>query len=360
MPNKTPFFAQHEKLNAALTDFHDWMLPMHYGSPIAEHNAVRQQCGLFDTSHMGEIEVQGKDAEKLLQSLLVRDISAMKAGQIRLAAMCNEDGGIMDDLTVYKFSGEKFWLVVNAGPYESDLLWIKRNAKGVDAKAEGLRSNTAKLDLQGPKAERVLQKLVKENLNEIKYYNFKEMQVADVGCIASRSGYTGEDGFELYFDSGSSEKVWNALMQAGKEFGLMPCGLAARDSLRLEAGMLLYGQDIDSEHSILLCPYEKIVSWNKGFFGKRALVKQRRLGVREKLIGFELVEKGIARHGCEILVGEKKAGIATSAGFSPTLKKSIGLGYIAKEFGEIGQEIEIDIRGKRVKAKVVDLPFYRR
>jgi aminomethyltransferase len=360
MPEKTPFFALHQTLGAALTDFHGWLLPMHYGSPIAEHNAVRQQCGLFDVSHMGEIEVQGKDAEKLLQSLLVRDISGMKAGQIRLAAMCNEEGGILDDLTVYKFSEEKFWLVVNAAPYESDLLWVKRNAKAMDAKAEGLRYNTAKLDLQGPNAERVLQKLVKENLKEIKYYNFKEMQVADIDCIASRSGYTGENGFELYFDAGNAEKIWNALTQAGKEFGLLPCGLAARDSLRLEAGMLLYGQDIDSEHSILLCPYEKIVSWNKRFVGKRALVKQRKLGIKEKLVGFELVEKGIARHGCEIFANSGKAGIATSAGFSPTLKKSIGLGYIAKEFGEIGQEIEIDIRGKRVKAVVAALPFYKR
>ena len=163
MPEKTPFFALHQALGAALTDFHGWLLPLHYGSPIAEHNAVRQACGLFDTSHMGEILVQGEDAEKLLQSLLVRDISGMKKGQMRLAAMCNEDGGIMDDLTVYKFSGEKFWLVVNAGPYESDLLWIKRNAKGIDAKAEGLRQDMAKLDLQGPKAERVLQKLVELN-----------------------------------------------------------------------------------------------------------------------------------------------------------------------------------------------------
>ncbi len=360
MPNKTPFFALHQALGAALTDFHGWMLPLHYGSPIAEHNAVRQQCDLFDVSHMGEIEVLGKDAEKLLQSLLVRDISGMKKGQMKLAAMCNEAGCILDDLTVYKFNKEKFWLVVNAVPYESDLLWVQKNAKGIDAKAEGLRQTMAKLDLQGPKAEKVLQKLAEENLNKIKYYNFKEIKLNTVDCLVSRSGYTGEDGFELYFDAGNAEKVWNALMQAGKEFGLLPCGLAARDTLRLEAGMLLHGQDIDAEHSILLCPYEKIVSWNKGFVGKRALVKQKRLGVKEKLIGFELIEKGIARHGCEIFANSGKVGIATSAGFSPTLKKSIGLGYIAKEFSAVGQEIEINIRGKRVKAKVVELPFYRR
>lgn len=360
MPEKTPFFALHQTLGAALADFHGWLLPLHYGSPIAEHNAVRKSCGLFDVSHMGEILVQGKDAEKLLQLLLVRDIAGMKAGRMCLAAMCNEQGGVLDDLTVYKFGEEKFWLVVNAGPYESDLRWVQRNAKARDVKAEGLRSNTAKLDLQGPKAEQVLQKLVKENLKEIKYYDFKEMQVADVDSVVSRSGYTGEDGFELYSDAGNAEKIWNSLMQAGAEFGLLACGLAARDLLRVEAGMLLYGQDIDVKHSILQCPYEKMIDWKKGFIGKMALLKQKQKGVKEKLIGFELIEKGIARQGCEIFVNAGKAGIATSAGFSPTLKKSIGLGYIAKEFSEIGQEIEIDIRGKRVKAVVVKPPFYKR
>ncbi len=360
MPQKTPFHAMHERLRAKLTDFHGWLLPLYYRTPIAEHNAVRQQAGLFDTSHMGVIQVEGKDAEKLLQMLIARDISGMRPGQMRLAVLCNENGGILDDLTVYKFGEEKFWLVVNSVPYENDFNWVKEHAAGMDVKISGLREKTAKLDLQGRKAEAVLQKLVQGNLNEIGRYNFREVEINGVGCVVSRSGYTGEDGFELYFAAGKAEEMWNALMQAGAGFNLQPCGLAARDMLRLEAGMLLHGQDIDAKHSLLLCHYEKMVGWDKEFIGKRALLKQREQGVKEKLVGFELLERGIARNACRILKKGEEIGVVTSGTFSPTLKKGIGLGYIGKEFSAAGTEFEIEIRGKAVKAKVAKLPFYRR
>ncbi len=360
MPNKTALYEVHRKLGATMADFHGWLLPLYYTTPVAEHNAVREKCGLFDVSHMGEIMVEGKDAKQLIQRVVVRDIAGMQQGEMRLAVMCNENGGILDDLTVYKFSAEKFWLVVNAAPYENDLRWVQKHGKGMNVRVRGLRKHTAKLDLQGPKAEAVLQQLSGKDLREISYYNFGEIKVAEAECVASRSGYTGEDGFELYFDAGNAEKVWSGLAEAGKRFGLVPCGLAARDTLRLEAGVLLYGQDIDSGHSILQCPYEKIVSWGKEFVGKKELLKQRQAGIKEKLVGFELIGRGIARHGSKILCNGKNAGVVTSGSFAPTLKKSIGFCYISAALGAAGAEFEVDIRGRKVRAKVVEMPFYRR
>ncbi len=273
--------------------------------------------------------------------------------------MCNEAGGILDDLIVYRFGGEKFWVVVNAGPCESDLGWMKRQAQGMKVEVSGLRERTAKLDLQGPLAEKALQKVAAGNLEEIKYYNFAEMKIAGVECVVSRSGYTGEDGFEIYFGPGNAKLVWDKLMEAGKEFGVKPCGLAARDSLRLEAGMLLSGQDFDEKRTPLECPYAKLVSWEKEFIGREALERKREKGVEERLVGFELVERGIPRLGCGFLKEGKKVGIASSGSFSPTLKKGIGLGYIGEGLSSVGSEFQVEVRGKPIAAKVVELPFYR-
>ncbi len=347
-------------MNAKIIDFYSWQLPLYYSTPVAEHNTVRKSAGLFDTSHMGEIQIEGKDAENLLQLLLIRDISKMKPGQMRLAVMCNLQGCILDDLTVYKFSEEKFWVVVNGSQYEKDFSWIQENARHFDVKVSGLRSETAKLDLQGPRAELILQGLAEENLSEIKYYQFKELRVSGIPCVVSRSGYTGEDGFELYFSGEKATGLWNALLKAGKQDVLLPCGLAARDTLRLEAGMLLYGADIDEKHSLLQSPYKKLINWEKQFLGKEELEKQRSRGTGQNLVGFELAEKGIARQGHHILNNSQEIGVVTSGSFSPTLKKSIGLGYIGSEFSEPGKGFEVDIRGKKVKAKVVETPFYKR
>ncbi|MCX6799292.1 MAG: glycine cleavage system aminomethyltransferase GcvT, partial [Candidatus Diapherotrites archaeon] len=233
MPAKTPLFAEHERLGATITDFHGWLLPVYYSMPIAEHNAVRERCGLFDVSHMGALLVEGKDAQRLIQRIVVRDISKMCAGEIKLGAICNEKGGIVDDLTIYKFAEEKFWLVVNAGPYDTDLRIAKENAAGLSVSVEGLRAKNAKIDIQGPKAALALQKIAAEPLGDLKYYNFKEMKVGGAPCVVSRSGYTGEDGFEIYFGAKHAQKLWRALLEAGKEFGIAPCGLGARDTLRL-------------------------------------------------------------------------------------------------------------------------------
>jgi aminomethyltransferase len=360
MAKQTALFETHKGLNARITGFHGWEMPLYYTAPLQEHNAVRESCGLFDVSHMGEILVQGKDAERLLQRVLVRDIAGMDAGQVRLAVMCNEKGGVLDDLTVYQFDPEEFWLVVNAGPYENDLAWVRRHSEGMDVVVTGLRDGTAKLDLQGPDAGKVLAKAGLGSRGETKYYNFVETEVGGVSALVSRSGYTGEDGFELYFGAEKAEEMWAALMEAGKGFGIEACGLAARDTLRLEAGMVLYGQDLDEGKTPLQCSYRKLVCWEKDFVGKKALERQREEGVREVLAGFELTERGIARHGDLLFCGEKQAGSVTSGSFSPSLKKGIGLGYIEQEFSPAGTEILAEIRGKRVKARVAELPFYRR
>ena len=362
MPQKTPLFEEHERLGAAITDFHGWMLPVYYSTPVAEHNAVRSACGLFDVSHMGEILLEGKDAEKLAQKVVARDITGMKEGGMRLGVMCSEKGGIIDDLTVYKFSGEKFWAVVNAATYEKDFMAFAGNAGGLDVRVSGLRDGTAKIDLQGPAAQEILGKITGLDFEKIKFYNFAEIKLCGAGCVASRSGYTGEDGFELYFGAEKAAEIWNSLLGAGKENGLVPCGLGARDTLRLEAGMMLCGQDFDEGRTPLQCPYGRIIGWEKDFIGKKALLKQKKKPAGALLAGFEMTGRGIARNGCKIFRAEggKQAGIVTSGSFAPTLKKSIGLGYIAAGLGRPGSEFFVEIRGSMVGAKAVELPFYRR
>jgi len=360
MPARTSLFGIHKELGATLVDFHGWEMPLYYKTPIAEHLSVRAASGLFDVSHMGVILAEGPDAERLLQKALVRDLAGMPLGRMKLEVMCDESGGILDDLTVYKFSGEKFWLVVNAAPLESDLEWLERQAKGLDVKLSNLRPRTSKLDIQGPNSVQVMEALGVSGLQALKFYRFLESKISGTDCVLSRSGYTGEDGFELYFPKEASEKMWSALMEAGSPLGLVPCGLAARDTLRLEAGMLLYGQDIDREHSILQCPYSRIVSWEKDFVGKQALLGQRETVISKSLTGFEVVGRGIARPGCKMLHEGNEAGLVTSAGFSPTLKKGIGLGYINAEHAKPGNRLCVEVRGKPIDAVVAELPFYKR
>jgi len=360
MPEKTPLFETHKKLGGKVIDFAGWLLPVAYSNISEEHNTVRNACGLFDVSHMGEIRIKGKDAEKLVQKTVSRDISKQEIGQVKLTVMCNAQGGIIDDLTVYKLGEEEFYLVVNAGTTQRDFEWLKEQGQGMEIELFDESKKTAKIDVQGPQAQQVLQKLTETSLNEIKFYHFKETKVDGINCIVSRSGYTGEDGFELYFDAGKAELLWNKLLETGKEKGIKPCGLGCRDTLRLEAGFLLSGTDFDESKTPLECGYGWVVSWEKDFIGKEALLKQKKEGIAQKLVGFELLEKGIARHGCKIFCQGNEAGIITSGTFSPTLQKSIGLGYIAKEFAEIGAEIQIQIRDSLLKAKTVKLPFYKR
>ena len=353
---KTVLFEEHKALGANIVDFAGWEMPVYYSTPLKEHIAVREHAGLFDISHMGEIFVEGRDALKLVQLLVSRNCGKMRAGEMRLGVMCNESGGILDDLTVYRFGEEKFMIVVNAGTIERDLEWIKGHAGNFDCKISDKSVKTAKLDLQGPKAKGILQEITGTKLAEIKYYGFFEIEVAGVFATVSRSGYTGEDGFELYFDAKKAAWLWRKILKAGA----VPCGLAARDTLRLEAGMPLYGHELSEEKTPFESGYGWTVGFEKEFVGKQALKKQKAEGVKEKLVGFEMVDRAIAREGCKIFVQGEKSGFVTSGSFSPSLKKNIGLGYIGVDFASVGQEIEIEVREKKFRAKIAKKPFYRR
>jgi len=362
MNKKTPLFEEHKKLGATMVDFGGWSMPVQYTNVIDEHNTTRNSAGLFDICHMGEIMVEGKQAFDLIQKIITRNISNMENGKIFLAVMCNKEGGIMDDLTVYKFNNEKYMLVVNASNDKKDCEHVKKVCEedGFDATVKDVSPKTAKLDLQGPNSQKILQQIVDFDLNEIKYYYFKEGKINGVNGIVSRSGYTGEDGFELYFPWEKCPEVWNKLLEIGKEHSLKPVGLGARDTLRLECAMNLYGHEMDEIKKPLETRHGWLCCFDKDFIGKKALLKQKEEGVKENLVGFEMVYKGIARHGHKVFVNGKEAGAVTSGTFSPTLKKSIGLCFIDADFTDIGLEIEIKIRERLSKAKIVKLPFYKR
>lgn len=364
MALKTPMYNAHLDLHATIVDFGGWDMPVYYTNVIDEHSTTREKVALFDTSHMGEFEFKGKDALKLLQHVVARDLSKEVVGQMMLSVLCTEKGGIVDDCTVYKFSDEHYFMVVNAGTMPGDWKWIenaKNDLKLKDVQMKNISNETAKLDLQGPKAEEILQSMVDYDLKKIKYYYFAEMKVAGIPSIVSRSGYTGEDGFEIYFPWEKGVELWNKIMQEGAKFGIKAAGLGARDTLRLEAGYMLYGNDIDLEHSPLEAVYGWAVSLDKeNFIGKAALVKQKEQGMKRKLRGFEMVERGIARHGYKVFKGGKEIGIVTSGSLATTLKKNIGMAYVSIENAEIGNEIEIQIRDKLYKAKIVKMPFYKR
>jgi aminomethyltransferase len=357
---KTSLNRVHRDLNARMVDFGGWDMPVIYTNQIAEHKAVREAAGLFDVSHMGELMIEGPDATKLVQKIFARDVSEMVDGQILLGVMCNENGGIIDDLTVYKFNDQGYLLVINAGTIQKDLDFCKKHAEGLDVEVKDYSAETSKIDIQGPKSEMILQKLTDQDLSEIKYFYFKEIEVAGMKMIVSRSGYTGEDGFEIYMSNNKAEKVWNALLEMGAQDGLIPCGLGSRDTLRTECGMMLNGHDIDPQHTPFEAVYGWTVSLNKDFVGKEALQKQKEEGVKRKLVGFEVLGRGIAREHYKIFHKGQEVGEVTSGTPAPTLGKNIGLGYVPFELREPGTELEIEVRGRMVEAKVVKMPFYKR
>jgi aminomethyltransferase len=363
MLKKTPLFEIHKKLGAKIIEFGSWLMPVYYTSVIDEHNTVRNRVGLFDVSHMGEFTIRGKDALAFIQRLITNDASRLNNNQALYTPMCNDNGTIIDDLLVYKFSDEYFMLVVNASNIEKDYKWIEEIAKKFDRDVilKDISDETSLLALQGPKAEKVLQKITNLDLSQIKYYWFKEGRIDKIQAIISRTGYTGEDGFEIYIKPEYAPKVWNRLLEIGKEEGIKPVGLGARDTLRLECAMLLYGNDMDETKTPLETNIAWTVKFNKeDFIGKEVLLKQKEEGVKQRLVGFELLEHGIPRHNYSILKDKERIGTVTSGSFSPTLKKGIGLGYVKINFGKERTEIQIQIRKRTVKARVVKTPFYKR
>lgn len=359
---KTPLYEFHCNLGAKMVDFGGWHMPVQYAAGvIAEHLATRKRVGLFDVSHMGEIWVEGPDAIPFVNKLTTNDVYRLVDGQAHYSALTNERGGTVDDLLVYRFGEERLLLVVNAATTEKDWAWITSHHQNEDVSLRNASADYCQIAVQGPRALETAQKLTDINLAEIKYYHFTQGKFDGLDAIISRTGYTGEDGFEIYAAADHATQIWNNLLKAGEEFGILPCGLAARNTLRLEAAMSLYGHELSDEISPLEANLGWICKFNKGdFVGRESLLKLKEKGLRRKLVGFEMLDKGIARDEMEVYVGEEKVGVVTSGSPAPFLNKNIGLALLLTEFAKIGQEIKIDVRGKHLTAVVVPTPFYKR
>src|ERR671913_720578 len=359
---KTPLHASHVALGARMVPFGGWDMPVEYSGITAEHMAVRTAAGLFDVSHMGEVEIAGPGALEAVQHISSNDASKLQVGQIQYSALTTPEGTFVDDLLVYRFGPAHYLLVINAGNIDKDVPWITARAKEVSPDVALVNSSDryALIAVQGPKAQDILQALTAIDLPAIKYYWFAHGEIAGVRGTVSRTGYTGEDGFEIFVAPQMAPRVWNAIIEAGRREGLQPCGLGARDTLRLEAAMRLYGNDIDDTTTVLEADLEWIVSWTKGgFIGRAALEAQKAAGLTRRLIGFEMIDRAIARHGHPVLIGGMPAGHVTSGNQTPFLKKTIGMAYVPAST-PADAEIDIDVRNRRARARIVPLPFYKR
>ena len=359
---KTPLHARHRSLGARMVEFGGWDMPVEYTGIGDEHMAVRTRAGLFDVSHMGEIEIAGTDALKAVQHITCNDAARLSINQAQYSALTTPDGTFVDDVLTYKLADEHFMLVVNASNIIKDFQWITANiAEAGDAVAVNTSSRYALIAIQGPAARGVLQTLTGVNLADIKYYWFTTGEVASVRATVSRTGYTGEDGFEVFVPPASAERVWDAILHAGKGAGVIPAGLGARDTLRLEAAMRLYGNDMDETTTVMEADLGWIVGWKKdSFIGADVIRRQKAEGTQRKLIGFEVLDRAIARHGYDVYVRGEKTGVVTSGTQTPFLKKAIGMAYVPADSTAPGTEFEIEIRGRRVRAQVVPMPFYKR
>ena len=359
---KTPLNARHRAIGARMVPFAGWDMPVEYSGITAEHLAVRERAGLFDVSHMGQIEIAGANALDAVQRISCNDATKLQIGQAQYSGLLTEQGTFVDDLLVYRLGPQHFMLVVNASHIEKDFDYIVEGIKPAgDAVAVNVSSRYALIAVQGPKALEIVQPLTGIDLASMKYYWFAHGEIAGVRGTVSRTGYTGEDGFEIFVPPQMADKVWLALTAAGEPFGMLPCGLGARDTLRLEAAMSLHGNDIDETTTAVEAGLSWIVGWKKeSFVGSEVLKKQKAEGTARKLVGFEMVDRGIARQGYSIYGNGELAGTVTSGTQTPYLKKAIGLGYVSTALAAHGTEIEIDIRGRRLKAKVVPTPFYKR
>ncbi|HSS19217.1 MAG TPA: glycine cleavage system aminomethyltransferase GcvT [Pyrinomonadaceae bacterium] len=362
---KTPLNSAHRNLGGRMVDFGGWDMPVQYpAGTIEEHLRTRRHAGLFDVSHMGEIDVKGADAIAVVNYLVSNDVTKLIDGQAQYSALTTPAGTVVDDLLVYRFAEDHLLLVVNAGTTEKDWDWINANRQPGAADLKNVSSDYCQIALQGPDAIGILQKLTALPLADIKYYHFTQGGVDGVPAIVSRTGYTGEDGFEVYAAAEKAEQIWNKMLDAGNfgsDTGVLPCGLAARNTLRLEAGMALYGHEIDESTTLLEANLGWICKLNKGdFVGREALAKQKESGITRKLIGFEVTERGIARDEQEVLVDGERVGKVTSGSPAPYLKKNIGMGYVPTDSATEGREIQIDVRGRLVGAQIVKTPFYKR
>lgn len=360
----TPLHAVHTEAGARMVPFAGYSMPLRYSSQVDEHHAVRRAAGMFDVSHMGEVFVSGRDAERFLLHLAPNDASKLRVGQAHLSALLTERGTFLDDLLVYRVAEQEYMLVVNGATRHQDVEWIQRHAESFDVEVQDRSDDTAMIALQGPEAEAIVAGLGTD-LKDLRYYRFRNDELAGIEVLASRTGYTGEDGFEFYVDAGSAVDLWRTLLDAGQSVGLLPAGLAARDTLRLEAGMHLSGQDFDQS----VTPLEVGLGWvvkfgeDRDFIGSERLRAIKRDGARRCMVGFRLDGRNMARSGYDVRVGETR-GRVTSGSWSPTLEASIGLALLESETPldpiEPGSPLVAEIRGKDVSGEVVALPFYRR
>ena len=357
---RTALNGLHKSLGAKMVEFGGWEMPVEYSGIIQEHLAVRNTAGLFDVSHMGEIEISGPHALSLLQHITCNDASRLRDFQAQYSALMHPKGSAVDDCVVHRLTQEQYLICVNAANTDKDFDWIvEHNSAG--AEVRNVSSQYSQLALQGPRAAEIVRKVSSVDLSGLKYYWFCRARFCDVGGLLARTGYTGEDGFEFYFAPGDSERVWNTLIEAGKSEGLVPAGLGARNTLRLEAGYPLYGHELDEDTTLLEANLGWITKLEKGeFIGRDALIEQRARGTRKKLVGFEMTGQGIARDGYDLYVASELAGRVTSGSYAPFLKKNIGMAYTSSPLASSGSEVEIEIRGRRAGARIVPLPFYKR
>jgi len=363
MAKKSHLYQFHRE-NGKLTEFSGFDMPIWYKGIIDEHLAVRNAAGLFDVSHMGRVWITGDKATDFLSNLLPTDPALIKDGRAFYSTICNEQGGIVDDVITNKFSNDRYLMVVNAGNRSKDLGWLRNHSSRLEVRLEDISDNSALIAFQGPLATAVLQKITDFDLESVRRFAFSYANVAGERTLVSRTGYTGEDGFEItVFDSPVDEpsramKIWNEILRTGVESGVLPCGLGARDSLRLEAGMCLYGQDIDDTTTPVEAALEFVLT-NKGqYVGREKIDLQLRSGVDRKRIAFSMAEPGIPRHGFNITLAGNSVGTVTSGTFSPILKNGIGMGYVRTPLSELGQKITVELRGSGKMAKVTSTPFY--
>lgn len=358
---KTPLYEEHKKLGAKIVPFAGWEMPVQYTGVLEEHHAVRNEAGLFDVSHMGEFRFNGPDALSCLQHLTANDVSKLKDGQAQYSLLLNEKGTVVDDIIVYRNSSTEFLMVVNAGNLDKDWAWVTRHKKG-NVQLVNVSDETALIALQGPAALSILKKCSAIPVNNTAPFHFIVGNVGPVkNCWLARTGYTGEDGFEIFCPANVAVTVWQSLLESGRPQGLKPAGLGARDTLRLEARLSLYGHEITEETNPLEAGLGWVVKWDKpDYIGKGALLKTKEKGLTRKIVGFTMVDKGIAREGFPIVEEGQPIGFVTSGAFSPTLEKPIGLAYVPLRYSEIGTQFHIDIRKSLRIAEVVKTPFYRR
>lgn len=362
MTKRTPLFSEHIRLKAKMVEFGGWEMPLQYKGIIDEHNAVRTAAGLFDVSHMGQIEIKGPDAEACVQYLTTNDARRLNDGRAQYSILCNERGTVVDDIIVYRFSTSRYILVVNASNIEKDFAWCGKNAKG-NVGVNNLSDSFALIAFQGPKSIGILRNFTDIDLDSIQTYHFEVGTVAGKkNCIVAKTGYTGEEGVEIFTPPDDAAAVWQALLERGEPEGVLPAGLGARDTLRLEMKYSLYGHEIDENTT----PIESGLSWvvkldtPDDFIGKKALIEFKERGSSRKLVGFKMRDRGIPRQGYAILIDGKPSGIVTSGTMSPSLKEAIGIGFVPTDHAKIGTEFSIDIRGQARKADVVKTPFYVR